>query len=502
MKSLKRLSKKQLIIICSISILVIGLSYAFFTLIVTNSDVLNVGVTSSDISTLYFTEGEDLYIDAYMSTFQMDGDNFSSSSTSYATLEGSVSYTDYYHVYFGIETNEFVYTSDVAELILVVEGPNGVVEEIDGLDYVTVNEVSGFDVTDKEGVFEISYEEISSSGSTVIEDWTFTLYFVNLDTNQADNANKEFNSYIVLTQDEWEYIAYFNEHVTSLVGTVQGTGEVVDENGYRYEGVNPNNYVWFNDELWRIIGVFDTEVVNDEGGYSTESLVKIVRAESIGSYSRDNSYTGDGLTYSNNWPTSDLYYLLNGAYYYAEDGTNSSDNEYNYCWNGTYSTSWGSCDFTEIGISEEYRSLAENVVWYLGGRNGSYYISYIYNSERSASAIYSGSAATAEAFIGLIYVTDYLYATLTDYCDRTTTSGSYSTTGCYNQDWLYTGYVYWTLMPNFAYSYRVWYVSSSGSTGDISSNLAYHVIPVLYLSSNTLISSGDGAEGDPYILVL
>ena len=28
---------------------------------------------------------------------------------------------------------------------------------------------------------------------------------------------------------------------------------------YRYIGANPNNYVKFNDELWRIIGVFDVD---------------------------------------------------------------------------------------------------------------------------------------------------------------------------------------------------------------------------------------------------
>ena len=28
---------------------------------------------------------------------------------------------------------------------------------------------------------------------------------------------------------------------------------------YRYIGANPNNYVKFNDELWRIIGVFGVD---------------------------------------------------------------------------------------------------------------------------------------------------------------------------------------------------------------------------------------------------
>jgi len=47
----------------------------------------------------------------------------------------------------------------------------------------------------------------------------------------------------------------FIEDSTKLVS--QGNTGVVDESsdnaGYRYEGKNPNNYIWFNDEMWRII---------------------------------------------------------------------------------------------------------------------------------------------------------------------------------------------------------------------------------------------------------
>ena len=47
---------------------------------------------------------------------------------------------------------------------------------------------------------------------------------------------------------------------------------------YRYTGANPNNYVSFNNELWRIIGVFPT----DDGTGNIENRVKIIRNESIG----------------------------------------------------------------------------------------------------------------------------------------------------------------------------------------------------------------------------
>ena len=63
-------------------------------------------------------------------------------------------------------------------------------------------------------------------------------------------------------------------YIKGLSGTTQGTGKVVNEKGYRYEGKNPNNYVWFNNEYWRIIGVFDSS----SHGQSGKNLVKIIRA--------------------------------------------------------------------------------------------------------------------------------------------------------------------------------------------------------------------------------
>lgn len=41
----------------------------------------------------------------------------------------------------------------------------------------------------------------------------------------------------------------------------QGNEGVVNEGdvGYRYEGTNPDNYAWFNNEIWRIIGLIPTK---------------------------------------------------------------------------------------------------------------------------------------------------------------------------------------------------------------------------------------------------
>ena len=115
---------------------------------------------------------------------------------------------------------------------------------------------------------------------------------------------------------------------------------------YRYGGESPNNYVRFNNELWRIIGFVNTP----EG-----QRVKIVRDESIGEYSWDTSEVlvngGYGV---NEWGTSKMMELLNnGAYYNRTSGT---------CYNGAKNASV-LCDFSEIGLLPESKEMIDTITW-------------------------------------------------------------------------------------------------------------------------------------------
>lgn len=63
------------------------------------------------------------------------------------------------------------------------------------LDYVTSGGISGFDITAKTGTFNVaSLYEIASNSSTedTVQEWIFTVSFINLDTNQADNGGKTY----------------------------------------------------------------------------------------------------------------------------------------------------------------------------------------------------------------------------------------------------------------------------------------------------------------------
>ena len=274
-----------------------------------------------------------------------------------------------------------------------------------------------------------------------------------------------------------------NEYIISLAGTTQGTGQVVNENGYRYEGKNPNNYIWFNNEYWRIIGVFDSA----SHGVSGKNLVKIIRADVL-----------DGLAWhksnTNDWTASSLKSLLNGAYYKAQDGTNSG-----YCYG--YSTpATANCDYTKRGIQSGYRGMIANVTWHLGGYSStSATTSAFYGYERGTT-VYSGRPTSTTGYIGLMYPSDYGYSVLSSSCARTTNLGSYNSANCAGQSWLYGKGYEWTLTPSSSNSFGVFCLDYDGSVNNLSADYGYGSRPVLYLDASVYKIDGDGSLNNPYIV--
>ena len=274
-----------------------------------------------------------------------------------------------------------------------------------------------------------------------------------------------------------------NEYIISLAGTTQGTGQVVNENGYRYEGKNPNNYIWFNNEYWRIIGVFDSA----SHGVSGKNLVKIIRADVLDGLAWNKSNTND-------WTVSSLKSLLNGAYYNAQDGTNSG-----YCYG--YSTpATANCDYTKRGIQSGYRGMIANVTWHLGGYSStSATTSAFYGYERGTT-VYSGRPTSTTGYIGLMYPSDYGYSVLSSSCARTTNLGSYNSANCAGQSWLYGKGYEWTLTPSSSNSFGVFCLDYDGSVSNLSADYGYGSRPVLYLDASVYKIDGDGSLENPYIV--
>ena len=276
---------------------------------------------------------------------------------------------------------------------------------------------------------------------------------------------------------------YLNNYIIGLSGTTQGTGQVVNENGYRYEGKDPNNYIWFNNELWRIIGVFD----ENSHGVSGQNLVKIIRNDSIGGLAWHKSNTND-------WTAASLMNLLNGAYLNSENGTGGE-----YCY-GYSTTVSANCDYRETGINDTYRPMIENVTWYLGGYSSNSATAESFYGYERGTTVYSGRPTSTTGYIGLMYPSDYGYSVLANSCARTTLLNNYGTSTCTGQSWLYGQGYEWTITPYSSNSYYVFVVYSNGYLHISDARNGYSARPVLYLDSSVYIIDGTGTQSDPYII--
>ena len=228
----------------------------------------------------------------------------------------------------------------------------------------------------------------------------------------------------------------------------------------RYYGADPNNYVTFNNELWRIIGVFQNI---DDGTGKKETRIKIARSESIGNY----AWNSNG---ANEWSTATLNTYLNGTY------LNS--------------------------LSTESQAMIGNAKWNLGGSftyKGLYANDY-YTFERGTT-VYSGRSTEWTGKIALMYPSDYMYAGDLSKCSKDGYNWDTDQTNCRDTSWLRnTSTVQWTLTPLSSDSDYVFGVRSSGYVSYSYVANSYASRPILYLNSDVTITGGSGTYGNPYTL--
>ena len=253
---------------------------------------------------------------------------------------------------------------------------------------------------------------------------------------------------------------------------------LVNENGYRYEGKNPNNYVLFNDELWRVIGVFS---MTTEAG-TTENLVKLIRNETL-----------DGLAWhsssNNNWSSAKLQQQLNNGYLNATDSTCNFRFSYT-----------KTCYFSETGLNSTSRGMIESVVWNLGGISSTSATADTFYTAERGTTVYSGRPTTWTGKVGLMYPSDYGYAVLASSCARTTNLEDYDSTACAGNNWLKSDATQWTLTPRSSTSNNVFLVSNNGDLFELGARSGYGARPSIYLKSNIAIMGGSGTYSDPYLL--
>ena len=253
-------------------------------------------------------------------------------------------------------------------------------------------------------------------------------------------------------------------HNTSLIN---GAGD----NNYRYAGANPNNYICLgsdattcpDDNLFRIIGVFGDKV-------------KVIKDKSVVKMHWDTSNY-------NTWSISSLNTYLNGTY------------------------------LTSIGTLSDKIDVA---TWKVGGNT------WDNISVSTAKEVYdyeiknpSTTASTGEteysAKIGLMYVSDYMFAVLQDNWTLVAYNSNDATKdyrAIKAENWLYLGSDEYTITRSSKNSGEVFAIYSSGEVYSYSvscdsgeplpcSVYAKYARPSFYLISSVEYSGGTGTSSDP-----
>ena len=357
--------------------------------------------------------------------------------------------------------------------------------------YLNVNIVD--DAIESQGYYEVSIRTLQEN--ELLE---------NKLENPLTGKNIPSTSIVKIIKNNEEYIYKFSldyqyllEHIIDLYSSEEtriSNGLKKDntpDQNIRYYGSNPNNYVRFNNELWRIIGVFGNNV-------------KLVRKDSLGSLSWDSSESSVNNGFGvNEWSQSALKNYLNTMYY---GGTSVT------CYGGTKNSTTTCPTGT---IDETAKSLIDNHIWNTGA------IEYntrtdtlaFYNAERGTkgkictSSNYCNDTVTRTTswtgYVGLPYVTDWAYASSESICEtnmqKQDSSNAYI---CKNNNWMQRSDDTWYLSP-LAHSGDadvVWNVLGVGYASNFSASTSIGVAPAIYLKSNVLIESGNGTSSSPYIL--
>ena len=245
-------------------------------------------------------------------------------------------------------------------------------------------------------VITMMYEIESGSGEYQVSSnnaWPQKGYEFNDELSKCENGSiliwDDENKKILMqanTSDKcYIYFDRYNTAATTITnlfysGSLE-LGNLDSDKNIRYAGTDPSNYIIFNNELWRIVGVFNNKL-------------KIIRNDSLPVVLLDKGITvGDTSTYIVGNITANVV----DFFYWNYNGTNNWETAtLNMYLNGTYYNS----------IQEESKKMIDKETWYLGGYdNVPSKATDLYKLERGLN-VYSRNPVSTKAYIGLSYLSD------------------------------------------------------------------------------------------------
>src|SRR5574344_2471896 len=411
------MKKKTLIIILvsflAVCLLIGGITFAYFVAQISGNESSTTITAGAGSMSLVVDGGNSI-----IATNMYPGPDAFATKTFTITGTNTTSKTMYYTLNLVIDENGFAANNIQYTLTSTNTSSNGTVAS-------SIDTKTG--ITTGTSTIKLGSGSFTN-GTSKVHTYVLNLYYPETNTDQSADMGKSFKAHISIIANESVVasVGTASNSIKALAGHTSGSGglksiseaattQLRATTEYRYYGANPNNYVTFNGELWRIIGVFETE--NESG--TLEYRVKLIRNTSIGNYSWDTSAsTVNGGYGINEWSQADLMKLLNPGYESNQDLNNSGatitvNNSLYWtkgsgtCYKGT-SNATTTCDFASTGIGTEAKSMIDKAKFYTAGWNSSNITSnQFYTYERGSALVTSPSDGVTRttSWIGYIFIT-------------------------------------------------------------------------------------------------
>ncbi len=279
------------------------------------------------------------------------------------------------------------------------------------------------------------------------------------------------------------------------VGSYTNADQEAGDNSYRYAGANPNNYVCFgsdaascpNDNLYRIIGVFDNRVKLIKYDYANSNLLG-----TNGDYSSETNSSANSSYYKGGLTT------INKYYWNFSDGYNSQN-------------IWNESNLNKINLNTNYlnnigstwSSKIATTSWKVGGNVDENIENVQVKTAYTNEIVNPAEPTIYNAKIGLMYVSDYYYSAASIYWlyFGYSNGDGYDYRKATNSNWMYMGLREWTITPSTDYTHDAFVIESLGyvfSYGGDGLDYPYSIRPTFYLKPEVTYASGDGTQNSPF----
>ena len=250
--------------------------------------------------------------------------------------------------------------------------------------------------------------------------------------------------------DSYTTVEFANKILENEEVVTEGQGLYSTKYGHIFRGENLNNYVQLDKSLWRIVKI------------TTNNNVVLISA--------------DGALYSKPW---DNRYNTEDKY---ESGINTfANSRIRDSLEKIYNNPVEKDGDLLLSKKDKKRLVTFNLC--VGKR--------LSDSESMDNSV-ECSEVINDQYVGLLTLSDYMYASLDSNCKNA------STKSCKNYNYLFVKNDWWLITANKANTSGVYQVSSNGAITSVNASNYGFVRPVVYLNANILYKSGNGSLEKPY----